>query len=104
MPSSKSTSLRKRILKRNSSFSDYDHSATTPDSDGSGAALDNSEIEEINHNKREMQEKPKDAITLKKILIRSATAIALACLYMSIVNAGHFYCILAVAVTQVLPR
>jgi phosphatidate cytidylyltransferase len=85
-------------------LSDFDRNAKGEnagfDSDGNGAALDNSEVEEIDCNKRGMQEKPKDPITLNKILIRSATATALACLYMSIVNAGHFYCILAVALTQ----
>lgn len=99
MPSQ--TSLRKRAIKRDSSFSDVDEKTSANLVDG--AILDNSELEEIDQNKRESQEKPKDPITLKKVLIRSATATALACLYMSIVNAGHFYCILAVALTQVSP-
>lgn len=103
MPASKPSSLRKRVLKRDSSFSDHDQNADGNVDSDTNAILDPSEIDEIDHNKREMQEKPKDPITLQKVLIRSATATALACLYMSIVNAGHFYCILAVFLTQVRP-
>lgn len=101
MPSNRTPQLRKRALKRDSSFSENDQNQVDNAADSDTNVLDPSEIDEIDHNKREMQEKPKDPITLQKVLIRSATATALACLYMSIVNAGHFYCILAVFLTQV---
>jgi response regulator of citrate/malate metabolism len=88
------SNLRKRSLNRDTSFSDYDE---RKDGNNSTSILDQTEIEDLSST----QQKPKEPITLKKVLIRSATACFLAILYMSIVNAGHFYCILAVALTQV---
>jgi phosphatidate cytidylyltransferase len=73
-------------LKRNSSFSDYD----------TDSKKDVGEESDTSDNK----EKPKEPITLKKVIVRSLTASFLALLYLSIVYAGHFYCILAVILTQ----
>eukprot|EP00981_Chlorochromonas_danica_P009576 scaffold2752_cov179-Ochromonas_danica.AAC.6 len=44
--------------------------------------------------------KPKEPVTFQKVATRSITALFLALLYFSILMSGHFYCILAVALTQ----
>lgn len=64
-------------------------------------AFDPTEIDEIDANKRDGNAKPKEPMTLKKVAIRSFTATCLAALYMTLLSAGHFYCILAVILTQV---
>lgn len=46
-------------------------------------------------------EKPKEPVTLKKVLTRTVTALFLTGLYLSLLQAGHLYCILAVVITQV---
>ena len=44
--------------------------------------------------------KPKEPITLKKVAIRSATATVMMLSFYVILQAGHFYCILFVALIQ----
>lgn len=73
-------------ISRTSSFSDYD--------------TDN-QMKSEEETMKNTTTKTKEPITLKKVISRSITASFLALLYLSIVWAGHFYCILAVALSQV---
>ena len=68
-------------LKRNNSFSDNDD--TTADESVA------------------KEEKPKEPVTLTKVLTRTITACLLTGLYLALLQAGHFYCILAVVISQV---
>lgn len=85
-------SKRPKKLNRDSSFSDMD--AT-----GDNSMVDQEEIEDMK--KAANTTTKKEPTSLKKVLVRSVTASFLAMLYLSILYAGHFYCILAVAITQV---
>jgi len=62
---------------------------------------DQSEAEELSKEEPPVASAPKEPVTLKKVIIRSVTATLLAALYLSLLYSGHFYCILAVALTQV---
>ena len=80
-------------LKRTSSFSDYD-----TDNAKKEGEQDQDQNKETNKPAITVKKEP---ITWKKVLSRSITASFLALLYLSIVWAGHFYCILAVIISQV---
>lgn len=56
---------------------------------------------ELTESDKPAEEKPKEPVTIKKVIIRSLTATLLASIYLSILNAGHLYCIIAVVLTQV---
>jgi hypothetical protein len=73
-------------LKKRTEVTDYDTD---------GNKMQSSETDEPE------KEKPKEPMSLKKVLTRSATASVMALLYLSIIYAGHFYCMLAVILTQV---
>ncbi len=93
---------RKRQLKRDSSFSDVDSAA---EKETRKPKVNPQAIDEVTASETEdgdsQPAKPKEPITFKKVAVRLATGTLLAIIYFSIINAGHFYCILAVAVTQV---
>lgn len=74
-------------LKRTSSFSDYDTDTAKKEEDGNNESQPAITVK-------------KEPITLKKVISRSITASFLAMLYLSIVWSGHFYCILAVILSQ----
>ena len=48
------------------------------------------------------KDKPKEPVTLKKVLTRSATAVVAFSLYLALLSAGHLYCIIALMLVQVL--
>lgn len=86
--------VKKAVARQDIAYSDTDND----DRDKAGDSTDKlSSLGEDDNAKS----KPKEPVTLKKVFIRSATASCLALLYFSILMAGHFYCILAVALTQV---
>jgi hypothetical protein len=82
---------KKKAIKRDNSYSDTDND----EKERLNERLDSMDIVES------VKAKAKEPVTLRKVLIRSITAILLALLYFSLLMAGHFYCILAVALTQV---
>jgi hypothetical protein len=81
------TEISEKAAVEASTYSDYD----------TDNHLKEEEVQKID----DSQSKPKEPLTLKKVMVRSITASFLAALYLSIVSAGHFYCILAVILTQV---
>ena len=48
--------------------------------------------------------KPKEPVTLNKVLVRSATAAALSLFYLGLLQTGHLYCILSIVFIQVICR
>lgn len=71
-------------LRRVSSFSDMD------ESEG-----------ESKNSKSAADAKPKEPVTIQKVLIRSATATVLALIYLGLLQTGHLYCIISVMLVQV---
>lgn len=60
-----------------------------------------SEEESEGESKVAVETKPKDPVTLQKVFVRSATATALALLYLGLLQTGHLYCILSIMIIQV---
>ena len=77
--------FRKRpLINRDSSFSDFDEPNR----------VENDEVDES------VKKKAKEPVTLNKVLTRTVTAFVLIGLYLLLLKAGHFYCILAMVAVQ----
>jgi len=75
---------------RGSSFSDLDNE--------DDASRKNNSIELVD---AVSKDKPKEPVTLKKVLTRSTTAVVAFSLYLALLSAGHLYCIIALMLVQV---
>lgn len=87
-----------------SSYSDFDSDVNVKDGDETDldSIMDKRELEELKKNETPGgQDVIKQPVTWQKMIIRSVTASFMAILYLCILYAGHFYCILAVAILQV---
>ncbi len=85
-------------------YSDFDSDTNVKEEDDGelDAIIDKREIEELRKNEVPIAENAiKQPITWQKMATRSITASLMAVLYLCILYAGHFYCILAVAILQV---
>lgn len=78
-------------LQRRSSFSDLDNEDDVSRRKNSIELVDAAS-----------KDKPKEPVTLKKVLTRSATAVVAFSLYLALLSAGHLYCIIALMLVQVL--
>lgn len=69
----------------------------------SGASLSDRETDgEDAHTSGDDKPKLKESISFKKVITRTLTACLLAGLYLTLLMSGHLYCIIAMALTQVL--
>lgn len=86
------------------SYSDFDSDVNLKDEDGDfDSIIDKRELEELKNNENPAsQDVVKQPVTWQKMVTRSITASFMAILYLCILYAGHFYCILAVAILQVI--
>ena len=58
------------------------------------------ESEDVKEETEEVITKPKEPISMQKVLTRTAAALVMIGLYCLMLNAGHFYCILVAVLTQ----
>jgi hypothetical protein len=63
--------------------------------------MDERELDELKKNVSSESTQVKQPVTWQKMITRSITASFMALLYLAILYAGHFYCIVAVAILQV---
>ena len=89
---------RVRLSRASSSLSDFD-GEDTDDNDARTAVRSNGTAPSPEDDKPQAP-KAKEPVTLRKVGIRAATAFTLIGMYLLMLQAGHFYCILVAVLTQ----